>query len=59
VAATLLPAQSEAVMSALLLDGRLPIVALLVASAGNVLGAWLTGSSVAAWNACAIARGSP
>ena len=50
VAATLLPAQSEAVLSALLLDGRLPIVTLLlVASAGNVLGAvvnWLIGRSV-------------
>ncbi|MBK6672688.1 MAG: DedA family protein [Proteobacteria bacterium] len=50
VAATLLPAQSEAVLSALLLDGRLPIVALLVvASAGNVLGAvvnWLIGRGV-------------
>lgn len=50
VAATLLPAQSEAVLSALLLDARLPIVALLVvASAGNVLGAvvnWLIGRGV-------------
>jgi membrane protein YqaA with SNARE-associated domain len=50
VAATLLPAQSEAVLAALLLDGRFPILALLaVASVGNVLGAvvnWLIGRGV-------------
>ena len=50
VAATLLPAQSETVLSALLLDGRYPVLALLaVASVGNVLGAvvnWLLGRGV-------------
>lgn len=50
LAATLLPAQSEAVLTAMLLDGRLPVVALLlVASAGNVLGAlvnWLIGRGI-------------
>jgi membrane protein YqaA with SNARE-associated domain len=50
VAATLLPAQSEAVLSALLLEGRLPVMGLLaVASLGNVLGAllnWLLGRGV-------------
>jgi len=49
-AATLLPAQSEAVLSTLLLEGRLPVIALLaVASLGNVLGAvvnWLLGRGV-------------
>ena len=47
VAATLLPAQSEAVLAGLLIDGRYPMLILLaVASAGNVLGAvvnWLLG----------------
>ncbi len=47
VAATLLPAQSEAVLAGLLIDGRYPVLMLLaVASAGNVLGAvinWLLG----------------
>jgi membrane protein YqaA with SNARE-associated domain len=47
VAATLLPAQSEAVLAGLLIDGRYPVLLLLaVASAGNVLGAvvnWLLG----------------
>jgi membrane protein YqaA with SNARE-associated domain len=50
VAATLLPAQSEAVLSALLLEGRLPALMLLaVASTGNVLGAvvnWLMGRGI-------------
>jgi membrane protein YqaA with SNARE-associated domain len=47
LAATLLPAQSEAVLAALLREGRYPLLALLaVASVGNVLGAvlnWLLG----------------
>jgi membrane protein YqaA with SNARE-associated domain len=51
LAATLLPAQSEAVLAALLRDGRFPVLALLVvASVGNVLGAvvnWLLGRGVA------------
>lgn len=50
VAATLLPAQSEAVLTALLLQGGHPVTALLaVASVGNVLGAvvnWLLGRGV-------------
>ncbi|HMA12649.1 MAG TPA: YqaA family protein [Steroidobacteraceae bacterium] len=50
VAATLLPAQSEAVLAALLLQGSHSVVALLaVASTGNVLGAvvnWLLGRGV-------------
>ena len=47
VAATVLPAQSEAVLAALVLAGEQPIWALvLVASVGNVLGSvinWLLG----------------
>jgi membrane protein YqaA with SNARE-associated domain len=47
VAATVLPAQSEAVLAALLLAGEHPVWALLlVASVGNVLGSiinWLLG----------------
>ena len=39
IAATLLPAQSEAVLVALLLSGRDPVLLVSVASAGNVLGA--------------------
>lgn len=50
LAATLLPAQSEAVLSALLLEGRHPLLALLaVATVGNVLGAvvnWLLGRGI-------------
>jgi len=50
VAATLLPAQSEAVLVSLLLGGAQPVWALLtVASAGNVLGAvinWALGRSI-------------
>jgi membrane protein YqaA with SNARE-associated domain len=50
VAATLLPAQSETVLSALLLEGRHPVPMLVaVASIGNVLGAvlnWLVGRGV-------------
>jgi membrane protein YqaA with SNARE-associated domain len=50
VAATLLPAQSEAVLAGLLIDGRYPMLTLLaVASAGNVLGAvvnWLLGRGI-------------
>ncbi|MBA1272358.1 YqaA family protein [Stutzerimonas azotifigens] len=46
-AATLLPAQSEAVLTALLLTGDFPVAALLlVATLGNVLGSvvnWLLG----------------
>jgi len=46
-AATLLPAQSEAVLTALLLTGEFPVTALLlVATLGNVLGSvvnWLLG----------------
>lgn len=49
-AATLLPAQSEAVLVGLLLHGAQPAAALLwVATAGNVLGSvvnWLLGRSV-------------
>jgi membrane protein YqaA with SNARE-associated domain len=47
LAATLLPAQSEAALGALLMAGDQPVLALIaVASAGNVLGAvvnWLLG----------------
>ena len=39
IAATLLPAQSEAVLVALLLAGRDPVVLVSVATAGNVMGA--------------------
>ncbi|MCC6632060.1 MAG: DedA family protein [Gammaproteobacteria bacterium] len=50
VAATLLPAQSEAVLTGLLLDGGYPLLTLLaVASAGNVLGSvlnWMLGRGV-------------
>jgi membrane protein YqaA with SNARE-associated domain len=50
VAATLLPAQSEAVLVSLLLGGAQPVWALVtVASAGNVLGAvinWALGRSI-------------
>jgi len=50
VAATLLPAQSEAVLVSLVLGGAQPAWALVtVASAGNVLGAvinWLLGRSI-------------
>ena len=50
VAATLLPAQSEAVLVSLLLGGAQPVWALVtVASAGNVLGAvinWVLGRSI-------------
>jgi len=50
VAATLLPAQSELVLSGLLLAGKQPVWALiLVASAGNVLWSvvnWLLGRSM-------------
>jgi membrane protein YqaA with SNARE-associated domain len=47
IAATLLPAQSELVLSGLLLAGKQPVWALIaVASAGNILGSivnWLMG----------------
>ena len=50
VAATILPAQSEAVLAALLISGAYPPwLLLVVASIGNVLGAavnWLLGRSV-------------
>jgi len=50
VAATLLPAQSEAVLVSLVLGGAQPVWALVtVASAGNVLGAvinWVLGRSI-------------
>jgi membrane protein YqaA with SNARE-associated domain len=50
VAATLLPAQSEALLAALLAAGRHPAVALVaVATFGNVLGAvinWLLGRGI-------------
>ena len=50
VAATILPAQSEAVLAGLLLTGDYPVWALLaVASAGNVLGSvinWLLGRGI-------------
>ncbi|RMQ45503.1 putative membrane protein [Pseudomonas cichorii] len=49
-AATLLPMQSEAVLVAMLLSGKyLPVVLLLVATLGNVLGSvvnWLLGRSI-------------
>ncbi|MBJ6371352.1 YqaA family protein [Sedimentitalea arenosa] len=51
LAATLLPAQSEAVLIALLVQGQYPVLTLLaVASAGNVLGAminWALGRGLA------------
>ncbi|HBK47640.1 MAG TPA: hypothetical protein DDZ67_14665 [Xanthomonadaceae bacterium] len=50
VAATLLPLQSEAVLVALLLEGRPPLLLVVVASAGNVLGSlvnWLLGHELA------------
>ena len=49
VAATILPAQSEAALVGLLLAGHPPWLLLLIASAGNVLGAvinWLLGRGV-------------
>lgn len=50
VAATILPAQSEAVLAGLLLTGSYPVWALiLVASIGNVLGSvinWLLGRGI-------------
>ncbi|MBE9603989.1 DedA family protein [Acetobacteraceae bacterium H6797] len=50
LAATILPMQSEAVLSGLILAGRQPVSALLiVASLGNVLGSvinWLLGRSI-------------
>jgi membrane protein YqaA with SNARE-associated domain len=49
LAATLLPAQSEALVVALLLGGYMPWVVLTVASAGNILGSvvnWLLGRSL-------------
>jgi membrane protein YqaA with SNARE-associated domain len=50
VAATILPAQSEAVLAGLLLSERYSIIALLtVASAGNILGSvinWLLGRGI-------------
>ena len=50
LAATVLPAQSEAVLSGLLVAGQQPAIALLVvASAGNVLGSllnWLLGRGI-------------
>jgi membrane protein YqaA with SNARE-associated domain len=48
-AATLLPAQSEALLAALLLNGYAPWLVVAVASAGNVLGAvinWALGRGV-------------
>jgi membrane protein YqaA with SNARE-associated domain len=48
-AATILPAQSEAALVGLLLAGHPPWLLLLVASAGNVLGAvinWLLGRGI-------------
>jgi membrane protein YqaA with SNARE-associated domain len=49
-AATILPAQSEAVLAALLVEGTLRVVALIaVASLGNVLGSvvnWLIGRGI-------------
>ena len=54
IAATLLPAQSELVLSGLLLAGKQPIWALIaVASAGNILGSvvnWLMGRYVHRFN---------
>ena len=49
LAATLLPAQSEAALVALLLSGRSPVWLVVVASAGNVLGStinWWLGREV-------------
>lgn len=50
IAATILPAQSEAVLAGLLLTGDYPVWALIaVASAGNVLGScvnWLLGRGI-------------
>lgn len=50
IAATILPAQSEAVLAGLLLTGDYPVAALIaVASAGNVLGSvinWLLGRGI-------------
>lgn len=49
IAATLLPAQSEAVLVALLLDGGDPVLLIAVATAGNVLGSlvnWWLGLQV-------------
>jgi len=50
IAATILPAQSEAVLAGLLLAGDYPVWALIaVASAGNVLGSainWLLGRGI-------------
>jgi membrane protein YqaA with SNARE-associated domain len=50
VAATLLPAQSEAVLATLLASGRHPVAVLIaVATVGNVLGAvinWLLGRGI-------------
>lgn len=48
-AATLLPAQSEALVAGLLLSGYAPWLVLAVASAGNVLGSvvnWLLGRGI-------------
>jgi membrane protein YqaA with SNARE-associated domain len=53
VAATLLPAQSEAVLVGLLLGGQYPLWSLLLAaSLGNVLGSlvnWLLGRGIERW----------
>lgn len=49
IAATLLPAQSEAMLVALLLDGGDPVLLVAVATAGNVLGSlvnWWLGLQV-------------
>ncbi len=49
VAATLIPAQSEAVLVALLLEGGPPVLLVAVATAGNVLGSlvnWWLGMQV-------------
>ncbi len=49
IAATLLPAQSEAVLVALLLEGGDPVLLVAVATAGNVLGSlvnWWLGLQV-------------
>jgi membrane protein YqaA with SNARE-associated domain len=50
LAATILPAQSEAVLAGLLLAGYTPWILLLVATTGNVLGSvvnWLLGRGLA------------
>ena len=50
LAATLLPAQSEAVLAALLLDGHSPWRLVAVASVGNILGStvnWWLGREIA------------